>query len=217
MIAFDGVSKIYGKRTILDNVDLSIRAGEFVSIVGNSGSGKTTIIKLILGIEQPSEGTVFVEGRALSGLGTHEVQYMRRMTGCVFQDAKLLADKTVFENIAYPLELTGYSLHQISEMVPSALSEIGIVHIQDQYPHQISGGEAQRVALARAIVHHPRLLLADEPTGHLDYENAKIVIKQLVKLNLQGMTVVLTTHNKPLVELVGQRVLHLENALLRNS
>ncbi|MBP9717998.1 ATP-binding cassette domain-containing protein [Candidatus Gracilibacteria bacterium] len=214
MIVFDGVTKRYGNRTILDEISLSIRPGEFISIVGNSGSGKTTIIKLILGIETPTEGSVFVEGRNATGLKPHEVQHMRKLMGCIFQDAKLLADKTVFENVAFPLELTGYSLAQISEMVPAALREIGIEHIQDNYPHQISGGEAQRVALARAIVHRPRFILADEPTGHLDSENAKMVIKQLVKFHLQGMTVLLTTHNRPLVDLVGQKVLHLENGIL---
>ncbi len=211
MIVFDGVTKRYGNRTILDEISLSIRPGEFISIVGNSGSGKTTIIKLILGIETPTEGSVFVEGRNATGLKSHEVQHMRKLMGCIFQDAKLLADKTVFENVAFPLELTGYSLAQISEMVPAALREIGIEHIQDNYPHQISGGEAQRVALARAIVHRPRFILADEPTGHLDSENAKMVIKQLVKFHLQGMTVLLTTHNKPLVDLIGQHILYLSD------
>lgn len=214
MILFDAVTKRFGKRTVLDEINLEIKPGEFVSIVGPSGAGKTTLIKLLLGAEHPTEGTIFVNHHDINNIQGEELQQYRRNIGTVFQDYKLLPGKTVFENVAFALEACDYSLHQIMELVPAALQAVSVGHAQDQFPHELSGGEAQRVALARAIVHKPKLILADEPTGNLDFENAKQVLKNLAKINMGGVTVLLTTHNKPLVDLIGQKVVHLDNGRL---
>lgn len=211
MILFDGVTKRFGNRTVLEDINLEIKPGEFVSVVGPSGAGKTTLIKLILGMEQPSEGAIFVNNRDIAGIECDELQQYRRNLGVVFQDCKLLHDRTVFENVAFALEACDYALDEIVKLVPEALEKTNALHIQDQFPHELSGGEAHRVALARAIVHKPKLILADEPTGNLDFENAKQVLKNLLKLHMSGATVLLTTHNKPLVDLIGQKVVHMEN------
>ena len=214
MILFDSVTKRFGNRTILDEVNFEIKPGEFISIVGDSGAGKTTIIKLILGIERPSEGRITVHDQDLIDLEGNALQNYRRNIGTIFQNNQLLPKKSVFENVAFALEACDYSLSEIMELVPRALGGIGISHLQDHFPHELSGGEAQRVALARAIVHRPKLILADEPTGNLDFENAKQVLKKLMEINLTGVPVILTTHNRPLVDLAGQKVLHLEHGRL---
>lgn len=214
VILFDGVTKRFGKRTVLDEINLEIKPGEFVSIVGPSGAGKTTLIKLLLGSENPTEGAIYVNDQNITFIDGENLQRYRRNIGAVFQDYKLLPGKTVFENVAFALEACDYSLPQIMELVPAALKAVNLSHVQDQFPHELSGGEAQRVSLARAIVHKPKLILADEPTGNLDFENAKQVLKNLVKINMGGVTVLLTTHNKPLVDLIGQKVAHLQNGRL---
>ena len=214
MIVFDGLTKRYANRVILDHIDGEIRDGEFVSIIGDSGAGKTTILKLLLGIEHPSAGCVRVNDSPIHSMSSGELQKYRRTIGCIFQDYKLLNEKTVYENVAFALEACDYDLAAILGRVPQVLASVGVHHLQHHYPHELSGGEAQRVALARAIVHGPRLILADEPTGNLDEANARIVLKELVKLNMEGMTVILTTHNKPLTQLVGQRVLALKEGKL---
>lgn len=214
MIVFDGVHKRFGNRTVLEDIDLEIKPGEFVSVVGPSGAGKTTLIKLILGMERPTEGVVKVHDNDLREIEGNDLQQYRRNIGCVFQDCKLLPNKTVFENIAFALEACDYNLTDIMQLVPEALETLAITHLQDQFPHELSGGETHLVALARAIVHKPKLILADEPTGNLDFENAKRVLKNLIKINLGGTTVLLTTHNKPLVDLIGQKVIYIENGKL---
>jgi cell division transport system ATP-binding protein len=214
MLVFDGVTKRFGKRTVLDNIELEIKPGEFVSIVGPSGAGKTTLVKLILGAQKPSEGVIFMHDQDIAAFDHDELQQYRRNIGTVFQDYQLLPNKTVFENVAFALEACDYSLPQIMELVPAALEALNLVHLQNQFPHELSGGEAQRVALARATVHKPKLILADEPTGNLDFENAKNVLKELMKINMNGVTVLLTTHNKPLVDLIGQKVVHLQDGRL---
>lgn len=214
MILFDSVSKRFGERTVLSEIDFSIKPGEFVSVVGPSGAGKTTLIKLILGTVQPSEGVLFVHDKDLRELSGEALQQYRRNIGTVFQDYKLLPGKTVFENVAFPLEACNFHLPEILARVPEALAAVGVRHLQDQFPHELSGGEAQRVSLARALVHRPKLILADEPTGNLDSENAKQVIKELLKINMGGVGVLLTTHNHPLVDIIGQKVVHLENGRL---
>lgn len=211
MIVFDGVTKRFGKRTVLDNINLEIQPGEFVSVVGPSGAGKTTLIKMILGAERPSEGAIFVNEQDIREIKGDELQKYRRNLGTIFQDYKLLPQKTVFENVAFALESCDFSLPEIMQLVPQALESVGVLHLQDQFPHEISGGESQRVALARAIVHRPKFILADEPTGNLDFETAKQVLKNLIKINMTGVTVLLTTHNRPLVDLIGQKVVHLKN------
>ncbi|MEK7523795.1 MAG: ATP-binding cassette domain-containing protein [Patescibacteria group bacterium] len=214
MIIFDGVTKRFGQRDVLSNIDLQIKPGEFVSIVGPSGAGKTTLMKLILGMERPTEGMLTVNERDLRSLDDEELQRYRRNLGAVFQDYKLLPRKTVFENVAFALEACDYALPEIMELVPRALDSLNVRHLQDHYPHELSGGEAQRIALARAIVHKPKLVIADEPTGNLDFENAQLVLKELLKINMSGVTVILTTHNKPLVNLAGQRIIYLEDGRL---
>ena len=210
MIIFDSVTKRYGKRTVLEEVNLEIKPSEFVSVVGASGAGKTTLIRLLLGDEKATEGQVRMHEKDVGGLRDEELQNYRRGIGAVFQDYKLLPGKTVFENVAFTLESCDFSLADILRLVPEALETLSISHLRDQYPHELSGGEAQRVALARAIVHKPKMILADEPTGNLDFENAKQVLKQLIKLNMSGITVLLTTHNQPLVDLAGQKVVRIE-------
>lgn len=214
MIVFDGVTKRFGKRTVLEDINLQVKPSEFISIVGPSGAGKTTLIKLILGVEQPSEGIIFVNNQNIGDIEGDDLQHYRRNIGSVFQDYKLLPGKTVFENVSFALESCGHTLQEIMELVPQSLEFLNLSHLQDQYPHELSGGEAQRVALARAVVHKPKLILADEPTGNLDFENAKQVLKNLIKINMGGVTVILTTHNKPLVDLIGQKVIHLNNGRL---
>jgi cell division transport system ATP-binding protein len=217
VILFDSVTKQFGQRTVLDEINLEIKPGEFVSIVGPSGAGKTTLIKLLLGAEHPTEGAIYVNDQNISFINGEDLQRYRRNIGTVFQDYKLLPGKTVFENVAFALEACDYSLPQIMELVPKALETLGVAHVQDQFPHELSGGEAQRVSLARAMAHKPKLILADEPTGNLDLENAKQVLKNLMKINMGGVTVLLTTHNQPLVDLLGQKVVYLENGrILRN-
>ena len=183
MIVFSGVTKRYGKKTVLDAFNLEIRPGEFLSIVGDSGVGKTTLLKLLTGMEHPSEGTILVQNKNLRHFTNKELQEHRRSLGCIFQDCKLLPNKTVFENVAFPLEACGLSLPKIMQLVPEALEAVGITHLQDSMPHEISGGESQRVGLARAIVHKPRLIIADEPTGNLDAHAAQEVLKNLIKIN----------------------------------
>lgn len=214
MIIFDGVTKRFGDRTVLDDINFHIKPGEFISIVGPSGAGKTTLIKLILGAHHPTEGAIFANGNDIALLAGDDLQQYRRNIGTIFQDYKLLPQKTVFENVAFVLEACGYSLPEILEMVPEALEKTGIRHLQDQFPHELSGGEAQRASLARAIVHKPKLILADEPTGNLDAENAKEVLKNLIKINMAGVAVLLATHNRPLVDLIGQKVWHLDRGKL---
>lgn len=210
MILFDKVTKRFGKHTALEEIDFEIKPGEFISVVGPSGAGKTTLIKLILGIERPTEGAIFVHDNDMRSFRGDSLQQYRRALGCVFQDYKLLPRKTVFENVAFALEVCGYGLASIVEMTHAALDAVGIRHLCDRFPHELSGGEAQRVALARAIAHKPKLILADEPTGNLDFENAKQVLKNLMKINMSGVAVLLTTHNKPLVDMIGQKIVWIE-------
>jgi len=209
VIKFENVTKRFGNRKILDEVSFEIKPGEFVSIVGDSGSGKSTIINLLLGEERPSFGHITVDGTYIETLKNNALQSYRQHVGAVFQDCKLLPKKTVYENVSFALEVRNYKAHEVIELTDAALKLIGIEHLKDNLPHQISGGEAQRVALARAIVYKPKLLLADEPTGHLDKTSAQEVIKNLLKINMRGTTVILTTHNKPLVEMAEQKILHL--------
>ncbi|MFH1142439.1 MAG: cell division ATP-binding protein FtsE [Candidatus Uhrbacteria bacterium] len=212
MIRFKKVSKIYQPNSIgLDNVDLYIQPGEFVSIVGQSGTGKTTMTKLLFAEEKPTSGQVIIGGWDISGIKPNEIPMLRRQIGMVFQDFKLLPKKTVFENVAFALEVAGEHQRRIDEIVPQVLKIVTLDKKHDRYPGQLSGGEQQRVVIARSLVHRPKILIADEPTGNLDTINTHDIINLLKKINEFGTTVVLVTHNRDVVNALKKRVVTLEN------
>ncbi|MBI5139749.1 cell division ATP-binding protein FtsE [Candidatus Nomurabacteria bacterium] len=211
MIYFNNVSKVYNKDSVaLEDVNLTFVAGEFVSIVGQSGAGKTTLIKMILADERPSEGSVFFESINVHKLKDKDLTKLRQRIGVVFQDFKLLANKTAYENIAFAMEAAGKSDEEISSDVPHVLDLVDLGSKKEHFPHQMSGGEQQRLAIARAIINQPELIIADEPTGNLDPINTHEVVQILKKINDLGTTVILTTHNRGVVDSVGKRVVTIE-------
>lgn len=211
MIYFDKVSKIYGDGTVaLQNVDIAIEPNEFVSIVGHSGAGKTTILKLILAEESPTEGTVYFESDDIHKLKPSEITGLRRKIGSIFQDFKLIPKKTVFENVAFAMEVAGRTDEEIAADVPHALKLVDLDHKMDNFPDELSGGERQRVAIARAIVNQPDILIADEPTGNLDPINTYEIVQILKKINDLGTTIILTTHNKGIIDELQKRVITVE-------
>lgn len=211
MIIFKNVTKTYpGPTTALRRVSLQIRPGEFVSIVGQSGTGKTTLVKLITAEERPTGGRIIIGGWDITGIKGSEVPHLRRQIGMVFQDFKLLPKKTVGENVAFALEVSGTGTERIRSIVPQVLKIVGLAEKVDRFPRQLSGGEQQRVAIARSLVHRPKILLADEPTGNLDALNAQDIITLLEKINEFGTTVVLVTHNRDIVNGLRRRVITLD-------
>ncbi|MFA6297415.1 MAG: ATP-binding cassette domain-containing protein [Candidatus Paceibacterota bacterium] len=211
MIYFDNVSKIYTDNTAaLDNISLRIDANDFVSIVGQSGAGKTTLIKMILGEEKPTFGAVFFEEIDIHGLKKGDLNEYRRKIGTVFQDFRLLAHKNVYENIAFAMEAAGRGEEEIAVDVPHVLELVDLGNKIWNFPHELSGGEKQRVAIARALVNQPDIIIADEPTGNLDPVNTYEIIQILKKINDLGTTVVLTTHNKGVIDSLGRRVITME-------
>ena len=211
MIYFNNVSKIYNKDSIaLNDVNLIVKAGEFVSIVGHSGAGKSTLIKMILADEYPTDGSVFFESLDVHKLGNKELTRLRRRIGVVFQDFKLLSNKTAYENIAFAMEAAGKSNEEIISDVPHVLELVNLGDKISHFPHQMSGGEKQRLAIARAIINQPEVIIADEPTGNLDPVNTYEIIQILKKINDMGTTVVLTTHNRGVIDSIGRRVITLE-------
>ena len=211
MIYFNNVFKVYNKDlAALNDVTLTVVAGEFVSIVGHSGAGKTTLAKMILADEHPSSGTVFFESVDVHKLKSAELTKLRRRIGIVFQDFKLLANKTAYENIAFAMEVAGKTDEEIKSDVPHVLELVDLANRVFHFPYQMSGGEQQRLAIARAIINQPDLIIADEPTGNLDPVNAHEVIQILKKINDIGTTVILTTHNRGVIDSVGKRVITLE-------
>ncbi len=215
MIRLDQVSKTY-KRVVpaLRDVSMDIQKGEFVFLVGPSGSGKSTFIKLLLKDEDPDRGEIFVAGKRLNGMKSWRIPGLRRELGCVFQDFKLLESKTVFENIAFALEVIGKPRHSIMRTVPEVLELVGLRHKTDAYPHELSGGEQQRVSVARAFVNRPRILLCDEPTGNLDPKTSVGIMKLLDRINRTGTTVVMATHDKHIVDSMRRRVIELHGGQL---
>lgn len=212
MIRLKNVSKIYRPNTIgLENCNLHIKPGEFVSIVGQSGTGKTTLAKLLFAEERPSSGEVIIGGWDISKIRPGEIPLLRRQLGVVFQDFKLLPKKTVFENVAFALEVAGEPPNRIRDVVPHVLHIVNLKDKSHRYPGQLSGGEQQRVVIARALVHRPKILVADEPTGNLDTINTHEIIGLLKKINEFGTTVVLVTHNREVVNALKKRVVTLEN------
>jgi cell division transport system ATP-binding protein len=211
MIIFQNVSQVYGKMNALDKVSFKIQPGEFVSVVGRSGAGKSTVVKLLIGEEKPTKGQIFFGTYEVNKLKPHELPEFRRHIGVIFQDFRLLMKKTVFENIAFALEVAGRPQKEILEFVPQALDMVGIKDKMQNFPAELSGGERQRVAIARAMINRPDVLIADEPTGNLDPLNTWEVVKLLTKINELGSTVILATHDKEVVNALGQRVITLEN------
>lgn len=211
MIYYDKVTKLYPNGApALQDITLSIEPGEFVSVVGHSGAGKTTLLKLLFAEESPSEGVVYFGSRDISGLPAKELAKLRRNIGTVFQDFRLLPTKNIYENIAFAMEVAGRSDEDIKADVPHVLNLVGLPDKMWDFPHQLSGGEQQRVAIARAIVNQPDVLIADEPTGNLDPLNTYDVVQILKKINDLGTTVILTTHNKGVVDSVERRVVTLD-------
>ena len=211
MIYFNNVSKTYKEVMALDDITLTITAGEFVSIVGHSGAGKTTLIRMILADENPSNGTVFFESINVHKLKSKDLTKLRQRIGVVFQDFKLLPNKTAYENIAFAMEAVGKTDEEIASDVPHVLELVDLSHRLHHFPSQMSGGEKQRLAIARAIINQPELIIADEPTGNLDPINTHEIVQILKKINDFGTTVILATHNRGVIDSVGKRVITMEN------
>lgn len=211
MIIFDNVTKQYSENSAaIESVNFSVEPGEFLSIVGHSGAGKTTVIKLILAEEKPTEGSVLFDEVDVHNLRKSEINKLRRRLGIVFQDFRLLPYKTAFENVAFAMEVSERSDEDIELDVPYALELVGMAGKEDSFPSELSGGEKQRLAIARAIVTQPDVLIADEPTGNLDPVNTYEIMQILQKINDLGTTVLLTTHNKGVVDSLGRRVITME-------
>ncbi|MFA6427428.1 MAG: cell division ATP-binding protein FtsE [Candidatus Magasanikbacteria bacterium] len=212
MITLKNVSKQYTADSIgLNEVNLHIEAGEFVSIVGQSGTGKTTLVKLLIAEERPTYGNIEIGGWDISNIAGSDIPLLRRQIGVIFQDFKLLNKKTVEENISFALEVAGEANKRIEQVVPRVLDIVGLSHKRDKYPHQLSGGEQQRVAIARSLVHRPKILVADEPTGNLDSLNTQEIMEILKKINEFGTTIVLVTHNRDVVNQLRRRVVMLHD------
>ena len=211
MIYFNNVSKIYQPDSVaLEDVNLTISAGEFVSIVGHSGAGKTTLVKMILAEDKPTSGTVFFESVDIHDLRNKDLINLRRRIGMVFQDFKLLSNKTAYENIAFAMEAAGKTDEEIASDVPHVLELVDLSNKIMHFPDQMSGGEKQRLAIARAIINQPEIIIADEPTGNLDPVNTYEIIQILKKINDLGTTVILTTHNKGVIESIKKRVVTMD-------
>lgn len=212
MIHFDKVSKIYPDNSIaLEDISFSIEPKEFISIVGHSGAGKTTLLKMFLAEEKPSKGKIFFESNDISTLNRSQINDFRRKVGVVFQDFRLLPDRNVYENIAFAMEAAGRTDDEIEADVPHVLDLVDLKSKIWNFPHELSGGERQRVSIARAIVNQPDVVIADEPTGNLDPLNTYDIVQILKKINDLGTTVILTTHNKGVIDSLKKRVLTMEN------
>ena len=211
MIRFENVTKDFaGNDVAVENVSLSIHAGEFVSIVGHSGAGKTTLIRLLLGEIKPTSGNIWFDDFDVDALKSWHIPAYRRRIGVVFQDFRLLPNKTAFENVAFAMEAAGKTDEEIVSDVPHALELVGLGHKARSFPSEMSGGERQRLAIARAIINQPEVILADEPTGNLDPSSTYEIVEILKKINDLGTTVILTTHNKGIIDALGKRVITIE-------
>lgn len=212
MIYFDKVSKRYSSSgtPALEEVTFSLKQGEFVSLVGHSGAGKTTLLKMLLVEEEPSSGSVFFESTNIHSLRRGKLHLFRRKIGSIFQDFRLIPSKTAYENISFAMEASGKTDDEIEANVPQVLELVGLGEKLFNFPHELSGGERQRVAIARAIINQPEVIIADEPTGNLDPINTREIIDLLKKINKAGTTILLTTHNKAVVDSIGKRVITME-------
>ncbi|MCX0277679.1 cell division ATP-binding protein FtsE [Nocardia zapadnayensis] len=216
MITFESVTKTYDSKAdpALNDVSFTAEAGEFVFLVGASGSGKSTVIRLVLREEVPTRGRIRVAGRSIIRMPSWKVPYLRRSIGTVFQDFRLLPNKTVFDNVAFALQVIGKSSAAISTLVPDVLETVGLEGKQRRLPHELSGGEQQRVAIARAVVNKPGILLADEPTGNLDPVTSTDIMEVLERINRNGTTVLMATHDGDIVNRLGKRVIELRGGVI---
>ena len=216
MIRFEDVTKTYDRtsRPALDGVSLDVERGEFVFLVGASGSGKSTFLRLVLKEDVPTRGVVRVAGRDVARLSSWKVPHLRRQIGAVFQDFRLLPSKTVFENVAFALQVIGRNRHHIAQVVPETLELVGLAGKEGRLPHELSGGEQQRVAIARAFVNRPSILLADEPTGNLDPATSVGIMRLLDRINRTGTTIVMATHDTEIVDSMRKRVVQLDGGTL---
>ena len=212
MLIFQEVTKQYGHNlSALENASFRVNEGEFVSLVGRSGAGKSTVLKLLLREEEPSEGNIFFQGVDISTFHQNELPFYRRKVASVFQDFKLLSSKNVFENVAFAMEAAGRPNKEIREDVPQALEAVGLLGKETRFPHEISGGEKQRVAMARALVQRPEILAADEPTGNLDPIHTWEIANLLLKINEMGTAVILATHDEMVINALKKRVITLHD------
>ncbi len=215
MIYFDDVCKVYSTGTeAVKHTTLHIEKGEFAFIVGPSGCGKSTLMKMILKEEEPTSGEIYINGKPITNLSRNKIPYLRRKMGVVFQDFRLLQDKNVYENVAFAMRVIGANPNIIKKQVPNVLSLVGLLHKAKAYPDQLSGGEQQRVAVARAIVNNPMMLIADEPTGNLDNDNAWEIMSLLNDINRRGTTVIVATHAKDIVNKMQKRVIAISDGVV---
>jgi cell division transport system ATP-binding protein len=218
MIKLVNVNKTYSRNIkVLRDINLFINAGEFVSLVGQSGTGKTTLMKTLISEERVDSGQILIGDWDITRISRREVPYLRRQIGVIFQDFKLLPQKTLRENVAFALEVCGQSSKKIDRVVSTVMRIVGLEDKMDRYPNEVSGGEQQRTAIARSLVHQPKILLADEPTGNLDSINANEIIDLLLRINNFGTTVVLVTHNRDVVNSLKKRVITVENGAIIND
>lgn len=211
MIIFKNITKIYPSEIVaLKDVSFEINNGEFISIVGKSGAGKTTLLKLLLAEERPTKGKVFFDECNIHRIKESQLSCFRRSIGTVFQDYRLFPFKTVYENVAYVMEIMGLEKREIVRDVPQVLDLVGLFEKRDSFPKQLSGGEKQRVAFARALIHRPKIIIADEPAGNLDPYHTRNIIELLLKIYETGTTIILSTHDKEIINFLGKRVITLE-------
>ena len=217
MILFDQVSKRYeGGNEALSRVNFHLKAGEMAFLTGHSGAGKSTLLKLIALIERATTGNVIIGGKNLNKINRHTLPYLRRNMGIIFQDYQLLYDRTVYDNVAIPLIISGYSSAEVKKRVHAALDKVGLLRFEKKYPLTLSGGEQQRVSIARAVVNKPALLLADEPTGNLDPDLSREIMDLFLAFNQVGVTVLIATHDIPLISELNKPIVHLSQGQLAN-
>ncbi len=210
MIVFQNVSKQYGVRKVLDDLNLTIQGGEWVWMMGGSGAGKTTLIHALIGAVKIGSGRIIVDSYDVTRFNALALQEYRRKLGIVFQDYKLLSNKTVAENVAFAMEVCEYSEEEIEGRVSEVLAKVGLFEARHHFPYMLSGGEKQRVAIARALIHNPRLIIADEPTGNLDPKSAEGIVDLFRQLHIEGSTIIFATHNPNLLEHMPNRVVRIE-------